>query len=106
MYVVMVAPECAPVVQVGGLGDVVSGLSRELEIRGNDVEIILPKYNSMRYDRICGLKIDYHDLLVPWRGGAIHCTVYFGLVNGRKCFFIEPHSARELLSSAGRLWLR
>ncbi|MGB9187122.1 MAG: glycogen synthase [Methylovirgula sp.] len=95
MYVVMVAPECAPVVQVGGLGDVVSGLSRELEIRGNDVEIILPKYDSMRYDRICGLKIDYHDLLVPWRGGAIHCTVYFGLVNGRKCFFIEPHSGEN-----------
>ncbi len=92
MYVVMVAPECAPVVQVGGLGDVVSGLSRELEIRGNDVEIILPKYNSMRYDRISDLRIDYHDLWVPWCGGAIHCTVYFGMANGRKCFFIEPHS--------------
>lgn len=41
MYVVMMAPECDPVVQAG-LADVVSGLSRELEIRGNAVEIILP----------------------------------------------------------------
>lgn len=92
MYVVMVTSECAPVVHVGGLGDVVAGLSRELEIRGNDVEIILPKYDSMRYDRIWGLSVDFQDLWVPWYGGAIHCTVYFGRVNGRKCFFIEPHS--------------
>jgi starch synthase len=42
MYVVMVATECSPVVQVGGLADVVYGLGRELEIRGNAVEINLP----------------------------------------------------------------
>jgi starch synthase len=29
---------------------------------------------------------------VPWYGGAIHCSVWFGYVHGRKCFFIEPHS--------------
>ncbi|HEY3953262.1 MAG TPA: glycogen/starch synthase [Streptosporangiaceae bacterium] len=46
MYVVMVTPECAPAVKTGGLGDVVSGLSRELELRGHAVEIILPKYAS------------------------------------------------------------
>ena len=34
MFVVMVASECAPVAQAGGLGDVVFGLSRELELRG------------------------------------------------------------------------
>ena len=92
MYIVMVAAECSPVIQVGGLADVVSGLSRELEIRGNAVEIILPKYESMRYDKIYGLSVDYRDLWVPWHDGAIHCTVFFGFVKGRKCFFIEPHS--------------
>ena len=95
MYVVMVTSECAPVVQVGGLADVVYGLSRELEIRGHDVEIILPKYESLRYDRIWGLCISYDDLWVPWNNGAIRCVVYFGYVNGRKCFFIEPHSHHD-----------
>ena len=52
MYIVMIASECAPVAKVGGLGDVVFGLSRELEIRGNTVEIILPKYDCLRYDQI------------------------------------------------------
>ena len=70
----MVAPECAPAAKAGGLGDVVAGLSRELEIRGNAVEIILPKYASMRYADIWDLQPSYHDLGVPWYGGAVHCT--------------------------------
>jgi starch synthase len=93
MYAVMVAPECAPVAQAGGLGEVVFGLSRELEIRGNAVEIILPKYRCMRYDQIYDMCVAYEDLWVPWYSGAIRCTVWFGFVHGRKCYFVEPHSA-------------
>ncbi len=88
----MVSPECAPVAKTGGLGDAVHGLSRELEIRGHAVEIVLPKYASMRYDSIWDLQPAYDDLWVPWYGGAVHCTVWFGFVHGRKCFFIEPHA--------------
>ena len=93
MYIVMVASECAPVAKVGGLGDVVAGLSRELEIRGHAVEIILPKYDCMRYDHIWGLQVSHRDLWVPWFNYRVHCTVWFGFVHGRKCFFIEPHSS-------------
>lgn len=92
LFVVHVTPELAPVAKVGGLADVVFGLSNEMEIRGNHVEIILPKYDSLRYDHVWGMTEAYQDLWVPWYGGAIHCTVYFGFVHGRKCFFIEPHS--------------
>ena len=93
MYIVQIASECAPVIKAGGLGDVVYGLSRELENRGHCVEIILPKYDCMRYDHIWGLHDAYLNLWVPWYGGAIHCSVYCGWVHGRLCFFIEPHSA-------------
>jgi starch synthase len=92
MYIVMIASECAPVAKVGGLGDVVFGLSRELEIRGNTVEVILPKYDCMRYDHIWGLQVCYENLWVPWFNYRVRCTVWFGFVHGRKCFFIEPHS--------------
>lgn len=101
MYIVMIAAECAPVIKVGGLADVVYGLSRELEIRGNAVEIILPKYDCMRYDHIWGLHITYQDLWVPWYGGAIHCSVWFGFVHGRKCFFIDPHSQDNFFNRGG-----
>lgn len=103
MYIVMVSPECAPVAHSGGLGDVVYGLSRELEIRGHAVEIILPKYDCMRYEQIWGLTLDYRDLWVPWYDGAIHCSVWFGFVHGRKCFFIEPHSCDNFFAR-GRIY--
>ena len=58
----MVASECAPVAQAGGLGDVVFGFSRELGWHGNAVEIVLAKYDCLRYGRIYGLTVDYEDL--------------------------------------------
>jgi starch synthase len=98
MFIFMVATECAPVAKVGGLGDVVFGLSRELEVRGNDVEIILPKYDCMRYDQIWGLQRVFDDLWVPFYDQWVHCSVFFGLVHGRKCFFIDPHSDRNFFN--------
>ncbi len=92
MYIVQITPELAPLAKVGGLADVVTGLTRELEIRGNPVEIILPKYDCMRYDQIRDLHITYQDLWVPWYDGTVHCSVWFGFVRDHKCFFIEPHS--------------
>jgi starch synthase len=94
----MITPECAPVAKVGGLGDVVQGLSRELELRGNPVELILPKYDCMRYDRIWGLKKTHGDLWVPYHAHHIHCDVYFGFVDGLKCFFIESHSSENFFN--------
>ncbi len=91
MYIVMIASECAPVAKVGGLGDVIFGLSRELAIRGNDVEIIIPKYDCMRYDHIYSLHETFSDLWVPWYDHSVHCSVFFGFVHGRKCYFIDPH---------------
>ncbi len=52
MYIVQTASECAPVIKARGLGDVVYKLSRELESRGNTVELVLPMYNCMRYDHV------------------------------------------------------
>ncbi len=101
MYIVMVSAECAPVAKVGGLADVVFGLSRELEIRGNTVEIILPKYDCMRYDHIWGLQKTYEGLMVPWFNYHIPCDVWFGFVHGRKCFFIEPHSSDNFFNRGG-----
>lgn len=92
MYIVQIASECAPVIKAGGLGDVVYGLSRELENQGHTVELILPMYDCMRYDQIWGLHDAYKELFVPWNGGAIHCSVFCGWVHGRLCFFIQPHS--------------
>ena len=98
MFIVMIASECAPVAKVGGLGDVVQGLSHELAIRGNAVEIILPKYDRIRYDRVLGLAEAYRDLWVPYHDRWIHCDVFFGFVEGLRCFFITSHSEHNFFS--------
>lgn len=98
MYIVQIASECAPVIKAGGLGDVVYGLSRELEIRGNCVEIILPMYDCMRYDHVWGMHEAYKGLSVPWYDGVITCDVYCGWVHGRLCFFIEAKSQDQFFN--------
>ncbi len=79
MFIVHIASECAPVIKAGGLGDVVFGLSRELEIRGNHVEIILPKYDCMRYDKIWGLNSNLSGSVgsVVWRCYSLYSLVWF-----------------------------
>lgn len=43
--------------KVGGLGDVVTGLSKALQKKGHLVEIVLPKYDCMQYDLIQNLRV-------------------------------------------------
>lgn len=43
--------------KVGGLGDVLTGLSKALQKKGHLVEIILPKYDCMQYERIRDLRV-------------------------------------------------
>ena len=102
----MIASECAPVAQAGGLGQVVFGLSRELELRGHAVEIILPKYDCMRYDQIFGLSVAYRDLWVPWYSGSVHCTVWFGFVHGRRRCRAGSVPRRRMLRAAGTWHVR
>ncbi|KAF9666428.1 hypothetical protein SADUNF_Sadunf16G0228400 [Salix dunnii] len=56
LSVIHIAAEMAPVAKVGGLGDVVTGLCKALQKRGHLVEIVLPKYDCMQYDRIHNLR--------------------------------------------------
>jgi starch synthase len=92
MHIVMMSPECAPVAKVGGLGDVVHGLSRELALRGNTVELILPMYDCLKYDRIQDLRQFATDLWVPYYDQWIHCDVHAGSVDDLECFFIKSNS--------------
>src|SRR5690348_11011879 len=52
MYVVQVASEVAPVAKVGGLADVMMGLSRELKWKGHQVDTVIPKYDCLDTSRL------------------------------------------------------
>ncbi len=92
MHIIHIASEMAPAAKVGGLGDVILGLSRELQAKGHTVEVILPKYSSIDYRAVDGLSIVCRDLWSYLAGGWCHNTVWKGRVAGIKVFFIEPHN--------------
>lgn len=92
MHIVHVTAELTPVAKVGGLGDVVAGLSAQHQKMGQTVDIILPKYDCLLYEHIDDLTQLQDELLVPWDHGMVTCTVWKGNVHGLSCLFIDPHA--------------
>ncbi|KAI4295402.1 hypothetical protein L6164_035451 [Bauhinia variegata] len=90
LYVIHIAVEMAPVAKVGGLGDVVSGLGKALQKKGNLVEIVLPKYDCMQYDRIHDLRA--LDVIIEsyFDGQIFKNKIWVGTVEGLPVYFIEP----------------
>lgn len=98
MYVVHIASELSPIAKVGGLADVVSGLSKELISKGIKVEIIIPKYDCMDHSSINDLKPITPDIPSYFEGEYVPNTVWQGFVDGIKVYFIEPHNKTAFFS--------
>ena len=87
MDIVHVASELAPIAKVGGLGDVLQGLSRALLSKGHDVEIIIPKYDALNLNGVKGLEFRASfGIFSTWRG----------YVESIPVTFIESHDPEEL----------
>lgn len=96
LHVIHIAAEMAPVAKVGGLGDVVAGLGKALQKKGHLVEIVLPKYDCMQYDRIDDLRA--LDVVVEsyFDGRLFKNKVWVSTVEGLPVYFIEPHHPEKL----------
>jgi starch synthase len=103
MYITMVGAECAPVAKAGGLGDFIHGLARALTSRGNYLEIVLPKYDCLRFDRIEGMHKCYQGLMVPFYEQWFRCDLECGYVDGLKCLFVDPQSPQGFFTR-GRIY--
>ncbi|MCH9627807.1 MAG: Glycogen synthase [Chlamydiales bacterium] len=58
MEIVHIAAELAPVAKVGGMGDVLHGLSRALLAKGHQVEVILPHYDCLDWEGVSEGRVD------------------------------------------------
>ncbi|GJN09443.1 hypothetical protein PR202_ga27450 [Eleusine coracana subsp. coracana] len=87
MYIVHIAVEMAPIAKVGGLGDVVTSLSRAVQDLGNKVEVILPKHDCLNLS--CVRNLHVHESF-SWGGTEIR--VWSGLVEDVFVYFLEPQN--------------
>lgn len=91
MHIIHLASELAPVAKVGGLGDVIHGLSKEVARQGHLVEIILPKYDTLRHDLLKNLKVFYRELWSYEGPYRYNNTIWSCEVDGLTVYLIEPH---------------
>ena len=52
---------------------------------------------AFEFDLITGLTKCFSDLWVPYDQQWVHCDVYFGWMDGLKCFFIEIDNLLSLI---------
>lgn len=98
MHIIHVASELAPVAKVGGLADVLYGLSKELVKTGHEIEIILPKYDCIHYGYLKDLKPEHRDLWSFEGNQRYHNTIWSARMENLKVFLIEPHHPRYYFS--------
>nr|XP_009785392.1 PREDICTED: soluble starch synthase 3, chloroplastic/amyloplastic isoform X2 [Nicotiana sylvestris] len=87
MHIVHIAVEMAPIAKVGGLGDVVTSLSRAVQDLNHNVDIILPKYDCLKMNQVKDFQ--FHKSYF-WGGTEI--KVWFGKVEGVSVYFLEPQN--------------
>lgn len=87
MHIVHIAVEMAPIAKVGGLGDVVTSLSRAVQDMNHNVDIILPKYDCLKFDHVKDLQ--FHKSYF-WDGTEV--KVWSGKVEGLSVYFLEPQN--------------
>ena len=75
--IMMVSPECAPLVKVGGLGDMVAALATALSARGHDVRIVLPRYGGVKKLAAAGEPLDGLPVLPLRVGQSVHPVRYY-----------------------------
>jgi len=97
MHIVMLTPEISPAAKVGGLADMVVGLSRELMKNGHTVEVVVPMHKCLRWDRVQDAKDAWSELWVPQWGQWNKEKVVEGTVAGVRTFFVSCglYSARD-----------
>ncbi|KAJ8761784.1 hypothetical protein K2173_004596 [Erythroxylum novogranatense] len=87
IHIVHIAVEMAPIAKVGGLGDVVTSLSRAVQDLNHSVDIILPKYDCLNHNHVKDMQFQRS---YSWGGTEI--KVWSGKVEGLSVYFLEPQN--------------
>lgn len=91
MRIVHLSTEFAPIAKAGGLGDVLTGLARELSSVGHTVEVILPKYDFIPTSSLSSLQKESPHFLCQEKGIDQKNAMWSALVEGCRLLLLETH---------------
>ncbi len=103
MRIVHLCSELSPIVKIGGLADVVFSLAKEIANRGEQVEILLPKYDCLDYSALKNLHIEMRDLISYEGFQKINNTIWSAELGKLKILLLEAHHP-GLYFSRGRVY--
>src|ERR1700733_6272856 len=89
MHIVHIAAELAPIAKVGGLGDVIYGLSRETNRQRHKATVILPKYDSLELGEIEDLQLLIKSFPCAFGKTISTSSIWSGKVGGISVYFID-----------------
>ncbi len=90
MKIIHIAAELSPIAKVGGLGDVVQGLSYRLHLDKQDTSVIIPFYKNLKKSFLKDLKILKKDFNISYKNRFNKNAIYQGTLNGIKVYLIKP----------------
>ncbi len=100
LHVVHVTAEMAPLAKVGGLGDVVTGLSAASLRRGHAVDVILPFYECIDKRQVGDLRLDSSFQSPTSGGGTVTFEAWRGIIEGVPVVLLKPLESSLFRGSA------
>ena len=91
MHITHITPECAPFAKVGGLADVVLGLSKELVRQGHTVDVFIPLYPFASHHLPPLSKMD-ESCCFTFGSETVVCYVYKSIYEGIQIYLVDLHS--------------
>lgn len=101
MRILHISSEAAPFAKAGGLGDVVSGLALAVKRLGHEVEIFLPKYDSIDLSYLKNLKAETESFDVEESGQKYPCVIWTAEYNGLKVWLLQAHHPAQYFERKG-----
>ena len=100
MKVLFAAAEASPFIKVGGLGDVMGGLPKELVSKGIDARVILPLYSAIKPELRKKIKYVTNCYVNnSWRSS--YCGIFTAEHDGVTYYFIDNEQYFKRMSIYG-----